>query len=344
MVDLVDDYQGHKTTDELMGIAYRDGDTVIHSPSRGFIRDLDALPYPAYDLLDMDRYLQISGYAATNSNGKQRLRTVPLVTSRGCPFKCVFCSIHSHMGRRWRAHSAEYIDGLLRTLRERYRVEHCHIEDDNLTVNRQRCLAIIQSLDRYGISWDARNGVRADTLDSELLRAMKQCRCKKLIVAPESGSQRVLEEVIGKKLDLESVRQVAADCKRIRLQLDAFFVLGFPGETLEEMKQTVSFAEELRYRYDVTPQINVATPLIGTRLHEICKRNGYLAQEISPRFLSQATSGYCFPIAPPEWTADDIRDVLGKALTPKTWKQSLMSFDPYVWRYYVKQKLKQILG
>jgi len=249
------------------------------------ITALDALPFPAYDLVDMKRYIntKIKHHDSTIAGG------IPFITSRGCPYDCVFCSIKLCMGSVWRSHSAEYVISHLKHLVENYGVRGVHFEDDNFTLDINRTYKILHGIidNNLKISWDTPNGVRADRLNENLIKLMKQSGCVELRVSPESGSQRVINKIIGKNLKLSTVEDVAFWCKKYGIRLVAFFVYGLPGETKEEIKKTFLYGEYLRDKYGVTPSFAIATPLIGTRLYKICKQRGYLIKE--PTYQDYAT-------------------------------------------------------
>lgn len=275
----------------ICGLSYREHQVTVHNPNRPWIMELDRLPLPAYELADMDAYLNPGNRYLYASRHGNRKREAPLITSRGCPFSCIFCSIHSHMGRRWRGHSAQYVIRHLELLVRRYGVEHLHFEDDNLTLDQERFSAILDGILDKGlqITWDTPNGVRADTLDRELLVKAKRSGLRLLSIAVESGSQRVLDQVIGKKLSLEKVLQVARECRSLDIPLRAFFVIGFPGERVAEMKETLRLGLRLKREYRVDWSFLVATPLFGTRLYQICRENHYFTREVTPLALGQAT-------------------------------------------------------
>jgi len=184
-----------------------------------------------------------------------------------------------------------YVLNHIRFLLSRYQIHTFHFEDDNLTLNKKRFEEILDGIlrEHLAVRWDTPNGVRADTLDQPLLRKMQRAGCASLTIAVESGNQRVLDTIIGKRLDLSTVRRVAQWCYKIRLPLNAFFVIGFPGETQAEIRQTLAYAITLYYRYHVTPVVFIATPLYGTRLYDIVMRSAYLTRPITPESLSTGT-------------------------------------------------------
>ena len=288
MLDIMKYYEGKQDISKIQGIVYRKSDAVTLNSKRPFIKNLDALPFPAYHLVDMEKYLNPKRIRYRST---KYLREISMITSRGCPFNCVFCSIHLHMGKAWRAHSKEYVIRHIEHVVNNYGVEHIHFEDDNLTLNIQRFEDILDGLIEKGVkfSWDTPNGIRSDRLTIDLLKKMKKTGCTNLIIGVESGDQFILDNVIDKHLRLEDVIKMAKICKELNIPLTAFYVIGFPGEKKENMKRTTEFALTLKNEYNVNMSLMVATPLYGTRLYEICKGKGYLTRELTPRALSEGT-------------------------------------------------------
>jgi radical SAM superfamily enzyme YgiQ (UPF0313 family) len=190
----------------------------------------------------------------------------------------------------WRAHSPEYVIGHIKFVVEKYGIKHIHFEDDNLTFNKERFKRILDLVAEadLGITWDTPNGVRADILDEESLWKAKETGCVYLVIGVESGNQAVLDNIVQKKLSLKAVENTARLAKKVRLNLEAFFVIGFPGETIKDMKKTLAFAFKLQFRYGVYPILFVATPLPGTRLYEICAKKGYIKEGFSYSKISSS--------------------------------------------------------
>ncbi|MDD4891348.1 MAG: radical SAM protein [Phycisphaerae bacterium] len=243
-----------------------------------FIDDLDSLPFPAYDLVDMERYFELQRRGHSPRTREYGRRAVTLFTSRGCPWDCGFCSIHAVMGHEFRGHSAEYVLRHIGHLIERYRIDYVHFEDDNLTLDRRRFDAILDGLlaMQHRPRWDTPNGVRADMLTREQVVKARRAGCKYLVIGVESGVPRILAEKIGKKLDLEAVRRVCVWCQEIGLELQAFYVFGYPGETIADMEATRRFAMDLYRRHDAYPNVSIVLPLYGTRVHREASEKGCL--------------------------------------------------------------------
>ena len=171
----------HLPLENIKGLAYkRNG--VIHYEPRIFTTNLDEFPFPAFDLIDMDKYLQ-SKYLYRNRSDICE-NSISVITSRGCPNNCVFCSIRLHMGQRYRAHSPEYVIKLLKLCIDKYGITNFHFEDDNLTFDKRRFEAILDRIieENLQIRWDTPNGVRADTLNYNILKKMKQSGCSQITV------------------------------------------------------------------------------------------------------------------------------------------------------------------
>ena len=234
MLDIAEMFEGKKDLNQILGVAYRkDGETILNPP-RPLIRNLDELPYPAYDLVDMEQYLNPKkiGYRSFRS------RAISMITSRGCPFNCCFCSVHLHMGKEFRAHSSSYVLKHIQYVVEKFDVKNIFFEDDNLTLDLPRFEAICDGLieQKIKIGWETPNGVRADCLNMNLLQKMKKSGCKSVFFGVESGDQQILDNVICKSLDLNRVVEVAKICRKIGLKTGAFYIIGFPGEKREHSK------------------------------------------------------------------------------------------------------------
>lgn len=274
---------------QLQGILGRPEDeTLLRKNKRvriGFINDFDRLPIPAYELVDMDRYfeLQAAGYSPwTREWGK---RVASIITSRGCPHQCIFCSIHATMGYKWRPHTVDYVRRYVQFMVDRYRIDYIHFEDDNLTHSPERFDGIAEIMQTFDprIPWDTPNGVRGDTWTLERVRRAKDAGCQSLTVAIESAVQEVLDKIVKKRLDLSQVDELMRSCREVGLRLQAFYVIGFPGETLEQIRTTCDFALKRYLRYGVWPGMSLATPLPGTELHEIVVEKGYHPGEVTHR-------------------------------------------------------------
>lgn len=313
MLDIVRFFEGKSVINDVQGIAYRSSSKVLKTQVRPFIQNLDELPYPAYHLVDMENYLdpKLIEYRSFQK------KALSMITSRGCPFNCNFCSVHLHMGKKFRAHSVEYVIGHIKYLIKKYHVKTIYFEDDNLTFDINRFEAICDKIINENIifQWETPNGVRADYLTLELLRKMKQTGCQSVFVGVESGDQYVLDNIIGKNLRLRNVVKFAEMAKKVGLRTAAFFIIGFPGETKEMMMNTVEFALMLKKKYDMGMHLLFATPLYGTRLYEECKTKEYIPKNLTPRAFSEVRQNWGLPLIETEnFTALDVKEIASYAL------------------------------
>jgi len=313
MLEIAQHIEGKKQLKEIQGIAYRQNGKVILNPRRPFIKDLDELPYPAYDLVNMEKYLNSKkiGYRSFQN------RAISMVTSRGCPFNCCFCAVNLHMGQLFRAHSGKYVLDHIEYVVDKYEVKNVFFEDDNLTLDLRRFEAICDGLieRKIKVGWETPNGVRADFLNLDLLKKMKKSGCKSVFVGVESGDQRILDDVICKSLDLNRVVEFAKNSRKIGLKTGAFYIIGFPGETKENMQKTVDFALMLKRKYDVGMHLFMATPSYGTRLYEECKTKGYIDRNLTWNAFAQARQPKGLPlISTDEFTPTEVKDIAVKAL------------------------------
>ncbi len=359
-VDAVAVGEGEVTARELMGALESGappagirgiitGENVV--PERSgpgpFIEDLDSLPLPAYHLVEMERYfhLQKRGYGA-RPYGRGR-RKVSLLTSRGCPFRCVFCSIQTVMGRRWRAHSIEYVLNHIRFLARRYSADFIQFEDDNISWDADRFLGILDGIAGAGmkVRWGTPNGLRVDTIAArEMMLRIKKSGCDYLNIGVESGDQEILDRVIKKRLDLSTVETAARLAAELDIQLSAYYMVGFPGERMENVKRTLDFALTQYRKHHLIPYVNYAMPLPGSELHDIAIEKGCLTEEVSHEsILKTAHFGGSSIMRTEDFTPGDLRDEVVRFHGKLRWeivKKALGS--PRILFHYMRFALKNL--
>jgi magnesium-protoporphyrin IX monomethyl ester (oxidative) cyclase len=294
---------------KVRGIGYiKNGETVI-TPPRPAIQDLDSLPFPARHLLPMEEYF--AAVKEVPPRGEIRKPWTMMITSRGCPYNCVFCSVHVVMGRKWRGRSPENVVDEIEQVVHTYHVKQIDFLDDNMTLNKKRMENICDLIAKRGldIEWYTPNGIRADGLDENLLTKMKASGCKKIRIAPESGVQRVVDQIIKKNLDLKKVENAVILSRKVGIKVGCFFILGLIGETKEDIKATIKYAYKLRQLGADSFYFSYATPLYGTELYEQAKRGGFLRDCFSDEALAEAQP----LIETSEFTADDLRELCARA-------------------------------
>ena len=246
MLDIVQAFEGKKQLSRIQGIAYRQNEKVLVNPTRPLIENLDDLPYPAYDLVNMEQYLNPTkiGYRSFQD------RAISMITSRGCPFNCCFCAVHLHMGQKFRAHSAKYVLDHIQYVVDKFKVKNIFFEDDNLTLDVKRfeeiCDGIIER--KIKIGWETPNGVRADCLNLELLKKMKQSGANSIFVGVESGDQQILDNVICKSLDLNRVVEFAKDAQANRVKNRRLLHHRFPRRNKSEHAANRRFCTSAKTR------------------------------------------------------------------------------------------------
>ena len=300
---------GMRNFKKIRGIAFVQNGQPFFTPQRPVIENLDSLPFPARHLLPMDAY-----HVAVKENplrGEIRKPWTIVITSRGCPYNCIFCSSCTLWGRKWRGRSPENVVDELEQIVKTYHVRQVDFADDNMTLDKKRmeaiCDLIVQR--RLRFEWFTPNGIRADTLDENLLKKMKRAGCKKIRLAPESGVQRVVDQIIKKNLDLKSVEQAVVLCKKVGIKVGCFFVIGLIGETKEDIEETIRFAYKLRQLGADTFIFSIAMPIYGTELYEQAKRGGFLIDG----FCEDSLAAVDPLIETPEFTADELRELCARA-------------------------------
>jgi len=246
----------------ISGLAFAYGGKVERTKRRALIADLDSLPFPAHHLLPMERY-------TTLHTGTKRFFNV--LTSRGCPGKCIFCSRHV-FGRTTRCRSTGNVLAEIEMLLSDYRIEEVCVIDDTFTEDRQKVLRLCEEIVRRHLvfPWRLSNGVRVDTIDDALLRAMRAAGCYEIAFGVESGDDDVLRK-IGKEITTAQITATFEAAKRAGMDTIGFFIIGHPFDTVETMRETIDFAIRLDPTY---AQFTMSTPLPGTALWDWVERHG----------------------------------------------------------------------
>jgi len=309
VAELVDVLEQSKNPKKVKGLGFiEDGKTII-TPPRPLVKDLDALPFPARHLLPMKEY-----FAAVKENPLRGEINKPwsmMITSRGCPHQCVFCTIHNVMGRTWRGRSPQNVVSELEQLVNTYGVKQIDFFDDNMTIDKKRATEIYETMVKKDLhlEWFTPNGVRADTLDEPLLRKMKASGCKKIRVAPESGVQHVVDHIIKKNQKLSDVEHAVVLARKVGIRVGCFFVMGLIGETKADINQTITYAYKLRKLGADRFYFSIAMPVYGTELYEQAVQGNYLKETFSDSSLAEVEP----LIETPDFTPEEVRELCAKA-------------------------------
>lgn len=249
---------------DIDGVAYMEDGHIHVSSVISFIEDIDKIPFPARDMFPIEKYF--TKCSPMGGVFKSR-RNLSMITSRGCPAKCNFCASTRFWGKKSRARSVENVLDELQELKDRYGVEEVQFQDDNFTLSKKRTLEICRGMKerKLNLPWSIPSGIALWAVDKEVIDAMSDAGCHYAAVAIESGNQRVLSEIIKKPLKLEKVPELCRHFKKRNITLSAFFIVGFPDETLDEIRETFEFASKCKLD---TANFYFPTPLPGAPLWE----------------------------------------------------------------------------
>jgi anaerobic magnesium-protoporphyrin IX monomethyl ester cyclase len=293
--------EGKLSLTHIPGLIWRNGDVAACNPVR-VVADLDAIPMPAWDLIDPASYPHQAHGTFT-----RQIPSAATIATRGCPYPCTFCAAGINSGKPVRWRSVENLMDEIQHLHFQYGIKELHFEDDNFTLKRERVLEFCEALSRLdlGITWALPNGLRLDKLDKEVLQAMERAGCYAFAVGIESGNQRVLN-AMAKHLTLEQIEtQLHLIRETTKIDVTGFFILGFPGETRAEMNDTLRFAQRLPI---VKANFGNYMPHPGTseysRLKAAGKLDGIRWEEMFE---------YSVPYAPEGISKDELRKLLRRA-------------------------------
>lgn len=286
--NLIDSLNKGHSLKKIDGIAYRDNGGVVINEKVSYIKDLDALPFPARDIIPMEKYFSDNLKNSYEGDVRDHPKST-IVTSRGCPERCTFCAIKGVWGRKYRSRSPENVVDEIEEMVNKYGVREIHFLDDNLTLDKERAAGIFDLIVERGLkfSWRTPNGVSSKTIDPALISKMKASGCYKLSLGIESGNARILNDVIKKNLDLEKVKQVNLWIKEAGLGREGFFILGMPGEDSDTIMDTINLALEMDLD---SAAFFSAQPFPGTELFKMCSDKGYIKSKKSENLMTSNPS------------------------------------------------------
>jgi len=266
--------------ENVKGIAFRQGDQIIVTEREAYIQDLDCLPFPDFGLIRFDRYWGEKMHPQMNGVLADKKYT-HIISSRGCPFNCIYC--HKIFGKQLKKRSPENFVGEITWLNSAYGVREFHIVDDIFNFDRERMHAILNLIIEKGLDIKIAfpNALRADMLEPEDLLLLRKAGAYMVTFAVETASPRI-QKIIRKNLNIEKVTENINYATSIGLIVKGFFMLGFPGETPEEINRTINFA--VKSKLDLAHFFTV-TPFPGTALRQ-------LARETYPDWQDEAIYHY----------------------------------------------------
>ena len=270
LVELVEALEKGRHPGGIPGLFFRHNGQVVASDCSPLVEDLDSLPFPAHDLFKIDRYTNLQ---PLTDGLDPHARAFTIVTSRGCPFQCIFCS-KPVTGHTWRARSVENVVAEWRWLVRDLRATEIGLTDDIWNRDLERAKALCRALIDEGLNtvpWITVHGMKVNYGDPELYQLMKAAGCKRVGFGVESGDEYILKHVIKKGQTLEQVRDAFRWAKAAGLGTMGFFIFGMPHETEETMDKTIALALEL------DPELAnfmLAAPFPGTEMWDLLQREG----------------------------------------------------------------------
>jgi len=238
---------------------------IVQGKKKGIVKnkpiDINKIPWPARDLLPMEKYIKINMPENIFSPNK---KVTQVLTSRGCPFSCIFCATTNFHGQ-WRGRNPYDVFQEVKMLKEKYGIEEINFVDENLVLNRCRTKELMVMLGDLDIKWSNPGGIWIDGLDNYILDLMKKAGCYQLTFPVESFNKHILKKVIHKPLKVERVKGLVKHCHKLGIDVHAFFVCGFPEQTKEMLENDFNKAREAKFD---SASFHIITPLPGSKIYE----------------------------------------------------------------------------
>jgi radical SAM superfamily enzyme YgiQ (UPF0313 family) len=265
------------------GVAYREAGKTVIQPKTRFIENIDRIPFPAYELIQLSDYF-VDTSAWHNPKGLPINTSIPVITSRSCPHRCSFCSMYQVMGERWRARSARNVVDEIEWLYHKYNHHHFSFMDDNLTLNKKRAMEICRLIRERNLDlqFETPNGLSLKSLDEETIDCLVEAGMVRTYLAIESGSDYIRNQIMKKHVSRRRIENVIRwTRKHPHLFVNAFFIIGMPEETVETLRETFEMISAI----DVDKvHIHNIVPFPSTSIYDQALRDGLLV-DLDPENL-----------------------------------------------------------
>jgi len=297
---LIENIDNEERLKEIPGLIFYDKEhNLVQTGPPQLIENLDELPFPARELIDNKKYFSLLG----TSN-----LVTTMITSRGCPYRCLFCD-RPHLGKKFRARSLKNVVDEMEECAKKFGIKEFLIYDDTFTVDRQRVVDICQEINKrkLDIVWDIR--ARVDTIDEDLLTIMKKAGCERIHYGVESGTQKILD-ILRKGITLEQVEKAFKLTKKAGIQTLGYFMIGNPTETKEDVLKTIKFAKKINPDY---VHITITMPFPATDLYFLALQKGIIKKDVWLEFAKNPSLDFVPPIWKENLTKEELHDLIKKA-------------------------------
>ena len=267
----------------IPGITYKAKDGVHSNPPMALMKDLDLLPYPAWDLYNLSLYPNVRMVSRHNPAGF-------IETSRGCVYNCVYCN-KTVFGKTFRAKSPRrVVDEMKFMLASGFR--EIHVIDDGFSTDMKRAKAICDLIisEKLVVTWNLQNGLRVDRVDEELIRKLSEAGCYRITFGIESGNEQILKN-IRKDITLEMARNAVDRAKKYGIEVFGYFMLALPGESVQTMQDTIDLARNLDFDY---AKFTIMIPLPATEIYDVWKKEGYIQNTNWDHFHFHTQASDCY--------------------------------------------------
>lgn len=278
---------------QIKGICWRRGEEIVKNPRAERTRAVDEIPWPAWDLFDMDSYNRHDLVGGLRFGD----RTMPILATRGCPYQCTYCASPQMWTTRWYARDPVDVANEIEFYAQRYHANNFPFQDLTMIVKKDWVVRFCNEIMRRGldIRWQLPTGTRCEVVDDEVAALLWRSGCRWLCYAPESGSDRT-RELIKKKLKMSSLLQAVAASVRANLQLQAYMVIGFPHDTRDDLNDTLKLARRLARMGVEDIAVNFFFPVPSTELWTYLQDKGRL--DLSDEALTAPAFGHTKTLKP----------------------------------------------
>ena len=309
--EILDRIAEPRSLGEVGGICFKLNGEVIDTGNAPYIEVLDSLPIPDRALLPYKEYYSLLGCDSYSTT---------IFTSRGCPFQCAFCD-RPALGKKFRFHSPTYVVKEILQCVD-LGIREFLFYDDTFTLNRKRVLEICEHIVELGLDiyWDIRT--RVDTVDEEMLRALKKAGCRAVHYGVESGSEKILER-LNKGITIPQVKEAFYSTRKIGMETLAYFMVGNPGETMADIEKSLELASEIKPDF---LHLTIFTPFPATRLYQEGLNSGIIEKDVWWEFAANPSPDFTPPFWEEKFTKDELQEIVIKAY------KNFYLRPGYIWR------------